>query len=129
MRLKILSPVALLLAAGSSLMAQEMIGTVTGTVRAQDGSLVVGATVRVASEKTLTSRVVTTDGQGQYRVSLLLPGDYTATVSKEGMIGAKAEFRVLAGQVVRQDVTIRPMQAAGTTVEIVASASATAYSA
>lgn len=124
MRLKVLSPVAMILAAGSTLMAQEMIGTVTGTVRGQDGAVVAGATVKVASEKTLTSRVVTTDAQGQYRVSLLLPGEYTAVVSKEGMIGAKAEFRVMAGQVVRQDIVIRPMQAAGATVEIVAASSA-----
>jgi len=52
MRLQILSPVALLLAAGGSLMAQEVMGTITGTVRTPDGTAIQGATIRVSSSKT-----------------------------------------------------------------------------
>jgi len=125
MRQKILSPVALLLIASApALMSQEVTGTVAGTVRGPDGAPAAGASIRLASEKTLTSRTVMTDGAGNFRIPLLLPGDYTATVSKEGFISARAEFRVGGGGVVRQDFTLKVVAAAGATVEVVAIPSA-----
>ncbi|MDP2876304.1 MAG: TonB-dependent receptor, partial [Holophaga sp.] len=124
MRLQILSPVALLLAAGGSLMAQEVMGTITGTIRTPDGAPLVGATVRVNSAKTLSDRTAITDAQGNFRLPLLLPGDYKGTVSKDGFVGSKAEFRIGAGGVVRQDFVMRPVQTTGAIVEVVASSSA-----
>lgn len=120
MRLKILSPVALLLASGTVLISQEVTGSVAGTIRSSDGAPLVGASVRIASEKTVTSRVVVTDSSGNFRIPLLLPGDYIATVNKDGFVGARAEFRVVGGGVVRQDFALKPVSQASATVEVVA---------
>lgn len=119
MRIHQLSPVALLLIAGATLSAQEVTGTLTGTVRSQDGQPLAGTSIRVTSTKTITTRVVQTDAAGNFRMPFLLPGDYTAVVSKDGWIGSKAEFRVSGGQTMRQDFVMRPMQTAGAVVEVV----------
>ena len=63
---------------------QEFRGTITGTVSDPNGSAVAGATVVVKNIETNIANTVTTNGQGSYTVPLLLPGNYSVTVTNEG---------------------------------------------
>lgn len=112
--------IALVLAAGSALSAQEVTGTFTGSVRGADGQALSGAIIRIAGAGGIQDRSVTSDSTGGFRVPLLLPGDYTVTVSKDGYLSAKVSLRVSGGQVVRQDFNLKTVGAAAATVEVVA---------
>lgn len=106
----------------SSLMAQESVGTIVGTVKDANGNPVAGATLTIAGAKILGQRVLTSNDQGEFRIPLLPPGDYTLSVRKEGMIGSKAEIRLGAGATLRQAFTMRVVQTAQAEVEVVATA-------
>jgi thermitase len=67
-------------------------GAITGTVTdAEDGSLIVGATV---SDGT---RTVVTDAAGQYTIDDVPPGSYQVVASKEGYQSSSLTATVLAG--------------------------------
>ena len=63
---------------------QEFRGTITGTVTDANSEVVVGATVVVRNIETNISNTVTTNEQGSYTVPLLLPGNYSVSVTNEG---------------------------------------------
>jgi hypothetical protein len=108
----------------TGLCAQESTGTVVGTVKEPGGRPSARATVVIAGEAILGSRTLATDENGNLRIQLLPPGNYTLTVSKLGFISSRATFRVSAGQVLRQDFALRTTDVAQTTVEIAAVAAA-----
>jgi hypothetical protein len=66
--------------------------SITGTIRDASGAVLPGVTVEASSpvliEKT---RSVVTDGSGQYRLTELLPGTYTITMSLPGFTTVKRE--------------------------------------
>lgn len=77
-----------LLAAGVALLpspayAQAVTGTISGTVVDQQGQVIPGATVTVVTEATGDSRVAVSDERGQFQVSNLQPGLYTARVTMD----------------------------------------------
>lgn len=113
-----MTAVALILAAGT-LSAQEVTGTVTGTIRDANGKPVAGASLRITGAGGIQSRSAQTDAQGNFRVPLLLPGEYQGTITKDGFVAAKAEFRITGGGVIRQDVVLKAVTTASATVEIV----------
>ncbi len=84
-----------LLMGGSLALAQEIYGTLSGTVTDSTGAVVSGASVTVHNNETNTDfRTVTTDGSGNYSVTNLPAGNYTVSVKNPG-------FRVYsAGNVV-----------------------------
>ena len=63
---------------------QKFRGTITGTVTDANGEVVVGATVIIKNIETNISNTVTTNEQGSYTVPLLLPGNYSISVTNEG---------------------------------------------
>ncbi|MCL1892952.1 MAG: TonB-dependent receptor [Holophagaceae bacterium] len=103
----------------TSLSAQESVGSVLGTVREPGGVPAVGATLVISGDAILVSRTLVTDQQGNFRFNLLLPGQYTLTVSKPGFIGSKSTFRVAGGGIVRQNFDLKATTVAATEVEIV----------
>ncbi len=58
--------------------AQAVTGTISGTVVDAQGQVVPGATVTVINEATADSRAATSDAQGDFQVTNLQPGRYTA---------------------------------------------------
>lgn len=68
----------------STVFGQEFRGTITGTVSDPNGAAVAGATVVVKNIETNIANTVTTNEQGSYTVPLLLPGNYSVTVTNEG---------------------------------------------
>jgi hypothetical protein len=60
--------------------AQNVTGTISGTVVDDQGQVVPGATVTVSNEATNDSRVVVSDSRGDFQVTTLPPGTYTVRV-------------------------------------------------
>lgn len=59
-------------------------GAIGGTVSDIGGALLPAATVTVKSLDTGVARIVKTNASGEYRVSALEPGSYSATITAEG---------------------------------------------
>ena len=114
-----LTSLAFLLAA-PALLAQETTGSVVGTIKDAAGKPVEGARVRLTAPALLGGRTIITGADGAFRVPLLPPGTYEMNVAKDGYTGGKATFYLNAGLNLRQDVIIKPVTAAGATVEVVA---------
>jgi len=106
--------------AGVGLMAQESVGTVTGTVTSKGGAPVANASLHITSPVLLGGRKLTAEPNGAFRIPLLPPGEYALTASKDGFVSSKATFRVIAGQIVRQEFVLRAVETASTVVEVVA---------
>jgi hypothetical protein len=78
--------VALIVAMGLPGFSQSVQSTILGTVKDQTGAAVPGVTVEVVNAGTNSSRTVTTDEKGDYRVPNLEPGRY-------GVSGTMAGFK------------------------------------
>lgn len=61
--------------------AQTATGTMSGTVVDQQRQVIPGATVTVVNEATNDARVAVTDGQGDFLVTNLRPGQYTLRIA------------------------------------------------
>lgn len=120
-----LPSVALLLAA-ATLTAQDTTGTLTGRITDKAGKAIPGARVQISSSKMLGSRTAAADAQGSFRIPLLPNGAYAITADAPGFLGAKGTLNVLAGQVVRFDLALRPLKevekAQSAVVEVVGTA-------
>jgi hypothetical protein len=89
--------------------AQVLYGTLTGTITDKSGAVVPNATVTVTNQGTGAARTTTASGQGDYRVSNLLPGTYTLSVQQAGFEGfAQKNVVVEINREVRIDVALRP---------------------
>jgi hypothetical protein len=82
---------------------------VRGTVTQADGSPVVGATVRLRQTRTGNERVVGTDPDGRFLISLLQPGGpYTLSVSSLGFAQeTRQEIQLQVGEMVTVNLTLR----------------------
>jgi hypothetical protein len=80
----LLSFAFLLLSSLSALAQTPTSGRIAGTVKDQNGAVIVGAEVTVVSRTTGDQRKVTTDTEGNYSVPLLPPGAYRVRVSANG---------------------------------------------
>jgi hypothetical protein len=118
-----LGKVALLILAGASLSAQEVVGTLTGTVKDDQNKPVANAVIHITAPQLMQPRRVVTDPQGGFRAPLLPPGDYKIIVNKDGFIGQSAtNVRLGVGTTTRQDFTLKHLSAkAEATVEVIAS--------
>src|SRR5437763_7957765 len=80
----------------SSAFAQsQTTGRVAGTVKDQNGAVIIGAEVTVTSLATTEERKVTTDTEGNYSVALLSPGVYRITVVANGFNSDLYSVRVV----------------------------------
>jgi carboxypeptidase family protein len=72
--------------------------TMAGTIRDASGAVLPGVTVEAASPVLIEKvRSATSDGSGQYRITELLPGTYTVTISLPGFATVKREGVEVAG--------------------------------
>jgi outer membrane receptor protein involved in Fe transport len=104
MRLPFLSFARIFLAALCSVclsFAQQITGSVTGTVTDPGGAAVSGASVKLTNTGTDATQTVTTDADGNFRFLLLPPGNYSVQVSASGF-----KSYVRAGIVVEVDRSI-----------------------
>src|SRR5437870_3293181 len=88
----LLLPFALVLLLCVSALAQtQTTGRIAGTIKDQNGAVILGAEVTVVSKATGDVRKVRTDGEGNYTVSLLPPGAYEVRVTANGFNSAAFE--------------------------------------
>jgi hypothetical protein len=81
-------------------------GTISGTVFDRDGQPVVGATVRLSSDRTPSPRIFQTGDNGYYQFEYLIPGDYTIEVDKPGVGNARRLAIVELDRTTQVDVVI-----------------------
>ena len=74
----------LILCAGLNAYAQQITGTLTGTVKDTQGAVVTSATVRATNIDTGLSRSTTTTAEGTYLIQYLPVGTYTVEVNASG---------------------------------------------
>lgn len=87
--------------------AQVESGKVVGTVRDSSGAAIVGATVSVINNGTNIRHVVTTDSSGEFIVTQLQPGTYSASVEHEGFEKVlEAPFQLNVSQVITLNVSM-----------------------
>ena len=72
--------------------------TLQGTVTGQDGTPLPGVTVTVKSPALMGERTAITQGSGDYNLRGLPPGDYTITMSLEGMQPTTIKRNLALGQ-------------------------------
>src|SRR5437899_6490819 len=81
----LLLPFAFFLLPSLSVLAQtQTTGRIAGTVKDQNGAVIVGAEVTVVSKATGDERKVTTDTEGNYAVPLLPSGTYRVRIAANG---------------------------------------------
>jgi hypothetical protein len=92
----------------SALVAQTFTGTITGTVTDANGAAVVGAKVSAKNEATGDTRQVTTNAEGLYIFSQLLPASYEVSAETPGFKKAVSTNVVLrVNQTVELNVSLQ----------------------
>jgi len=101
----------LLMISRSAAEAQESYATLLGKISDQTGAGVAGAKVTVTSKETGLTRVVSTTGDGNYRVTLLHAGGYSFKVESSGFATREqSDLLLRIGDERRVDVTLSPGQ-------------------
>ncbi|MEK6372518.1 MAG: TonB-dependent receptor [Acidobacteriota bacterium] len=113
-----------LLMVATSLFAQSggsTTGTISGTVKASDGSMLPGVTVTATSPKLQGSRVAYTGTNGDYILRGLTPGKYAVKFEMSGLTSSDKSVTVDLGQTAQLDVQLNPSTKTET-ITVVASA-------
>jgi hypothetical protein len=110
-----------LLMVATSMFAQITTGTISGTVKANDGSMLPGVTVTATSPVLQGPRVVYTGSNGDYIIRGLTPGKYAVKFEMSGLAGADQSVNVELGQTAQVDVQLSPTTRTET-ITVVASA-------
>ncbi len=97
-------------------------GDVTGTVTDSTGAIVPNASVTLRFVDTNDTRTAPSNQSGQYRFSLLQPGDYVISAQSAGLKSGSQRFNVLVGQEQAINLVLAP-QGTTETVEVTAVAS------
>jgi Carboxypeptidase regulatory-like domain len=102
--------------------AQQVFGSIFGTVSDPSGSAVASAKVTVTDVNKGTSFEVSTDVSGNYNKGQLVPGQYTVTIESKGFRPVKSDaFDVQVNAAVRYDGSLKVGDVT-TEVEVVAAA-------
>jgi len=109
--------VALLCAAGSTMLAQSTTqGAIGGTVFDVTNAVVGKATVTIHNDGTNSEEIVTADDSGYFKAPLVEPGTYTVSVAAPGFEGYRTTGVVVQ---VSQLTTLEPHLTTGATSEVV----------
>ncbi|HEY6126952.1 MAG TPA: carboxypeptidase regulatory-like domain-containing protein [Candidatus Acidoferrum sp.] len=92
-------------------------GGISGTVTDPSGAAIAGANLALKSSATGESFNATTSATGAYQYSLLKPGEYTLTISKDGFNTSTRKINVQLGQNSTVNLTLE-VGTTSTTVEV-----------
>jgi hypothetical protein len=106
-----------LLLASSTSLGQSNYANLTGTVLDPQQKAVPGASVQLTSEGTHASRQVTSNEQGIFQVTGLLPGDYKLAVGAPGFATWTLNITLEVGQQLTLDVGLK-LSSLSTTVDV-----------
>lgn len=87
---------------------QPVPGTLTGTVTAQGGAPIAGATVRLTDQFNAVIATVTTNASGQYTVTGITPGQYTLSASAPNFQSQTRGTSIVSGQTTTENFTLAP---------------------
>ena len=93
--------IALSIAVLGSSAAVAQVGAVSGTIKDSSGAVLAGARVDLQQGSSALS-----DGQGQFTITNVAPGTYTATVNYVGFAPSTTTVTVTAGQTVRLNIVL-----------------------
>jgi len=90
--------------------AQNLYGSLTGTVTDKTGAVIPNVPVTVTNQATGEVRTEKSNGAGVYTILDVLPGTYTLTVARAGNFGgyAQKDIQLEVNNVLRIDVTLQP---------------------
>jgi hypothetical protein len=111
--------VIIIIALSNLVFGQQDAGQINGTVKDQSGAVVSGAGVEVKNTATNAKRSSTTNGDGYYVVTNLLPGQYEITVTQTGFTPKTVKANVNVGSASTTNIELG-VNATGATVDIVA---------
>jgi hypothetical protein len=104
-----LAALLILAATAAPFGAQDIRGSIAGTVTDKSGGVLPGVTVTVTNAATRVSQVVVTDAKGLYRVLYLNPGAYTVEISLNGFKKVqRTGYEVRVGETLQADVALEP---------------------
>ena len=98
-------------------------GDVAGIIKDASGAVVPNATIALKSSDTGETRTMVTGPSGEYRFSLLKPGEFTISASATGLKSNVQKFTVLVGQAAEMDLTLS-VASSQQVIEVVAEAAA-----
>ena len=99
----------------SQLAAQSLqTGDIQGTVTDPSGAVVPGATVKLRSLSTGAAQTTTANGTGDYRFTLLKPGQYAVSATETGFQTVERTIDVAVGQIATAPITLQVGQATQT---------------
>ena len=106
----VLVPAALILAPGS-LRAQTLTsGDIAGTVKDSSGAVVPRRPSESDQHRNGSNKEVVSDSAGDYRISLLQPGNYTVTVHAPGFQPQQINLVIAVGQIASQNFKLQIAQ-------------------
>ena len=111
----------LLLSAGPGFSQTQTTGDIVGTVSDATGAVVPKATVTIRFTDTNETRTALTGEAGQFRFSLLNPGDYVIESRATGLKSGTQKLHLLVGQEITVNLTVT-VEATQETVEVQAEA-------
>lgn len=110
----------LLCSMSSSAWAQQLLGSITGTVTDSSGAVVLQTQVKIQSAATGLERTAETNGAGAYQFFGVPPDTYNVTFTKDGFkTSSHPEVLVQANRTTTVDVTLQA-GAVTTTIEVTA---------
>ena len=87
--------------------AQILYGSIVGVARDSQGAAVPGATVTIVNKETNLTRDTTTNAEGSFSLTNVLPGPYDVKIALTGFReGLRTNVPVSIGQISRVDVTL-----------------------
>jgi hypothetical protein len=105
-RVAILAAVAVALTASAAI-AQILYGSIVGVVRDPQGGVMPGATVTIVNKETNLTKETTTDSDGAFNVTNVLPGPYDVKVTLQGFReSVRKDVPVTIGQIARVTVSM-----------------------
>jgi Carboxypeptidase regulatory-like domain len=88
-------------------LAQNYRGAVRGRVTDPRGASIPGAQLKLIEQETNEVRIVKTDGNGDFTISLLRPGYYRLEVESEGFLKYSNTISLQVNQDIRLDVALK----------------------
>ena len=88
--------------------AQVLYGSLVGNVTDQNGAVVQGATVTITNKGTSQMREATTNSDGEYTITNVLPGVYDLKVSRQGFnTSTQTDLNITANNALRVDIAMK----------------------
>ena len=112
-----LSLLVLFLSASSSALGQSNYASLSGTVFDPQHKAVPGAAVQLKSDSTQASRQVSSNEQGIFQITALIPGTYKLNVQAPGLASLTQSVTLEVGQQMTLDVSLN-LSSLSTTVDV-----------